>query len=109
MASGLDASFYNDGGEGLEQWNNGLDILQNQSGLSSLSSEQSLEASAEESQAESYTPVYSLGDMEGYTTTTLSTTAIMGVCAGFGLAIGVALLSYAISAVLSTFRGVVES
>lgn len=109
MENGSDASFSNDGGEGIEQWNNGLDTLLSQSGLSSSSLGQSLGASAEELQAESYTPVYSMGDMEGYTTTTLSTTAIMGVCAGFGLAIGVALLSYAISAVMSAFRGVVES
>lgn len=90
----------------VQEWESGLDLLQSPSPLLSFASEQSLEQSAAVLQAESYTPVYEMGDMQGYSLSNLAGIAVFGCCAGFALSIGVALLAYAISAVMSAFRGV---
>lgn len=93
--------------EGQEEtWENGQDTSLNQSPSSSFALEQSLEQSAEVLQAESFTPVYEMGDMQGYSMSNLAGIAVFGICAGFALSIGVALLAYAISAVMSAFRGI---
>lgn len=90
----------------VQEWENGQDLLPSPSPSASSALEQSLEQSAAVLQAESYTPVYDMGDMSGYSMQTLAGIAVLGCCAGFALAIGVSLLAYAISAVMSAFRGV---
>lgn len=89
-----------------EEWESGQDT--SQSPLPSASSvlEQSLDQSAAVLRAESFTPVYEMGDLQGYSMANLVGIAVFGICAGFALSIGVALLAYAISAVMSAFRGV---
>lgn len=86
-------------------WQNGQDSLLRESEFVYSFSGQSAEQSAEESQAVTYTQEYDMGDMEGYSIGTLGTLALYGLCAGFGLALGSALLAYAISCVISAFRG----
>lgn len=93
--------------EEQREWESGQDILQSPSPSASSALEQSLEQSAAVLQAESFTPVYEMGDMENYSTQSLAGLAALGCCAGFALSIGVALLAYAISAVMSAFRGVI--
>ena len=92
--------------EQVEIWENGQDLSQSPLPLSSFALEQYLDPSAEALQVESYTPVYEMGDMQGYSLSNLAGIAVLGCCAGFAISIGVCLLAYAISAVMSAFRGV---
>lgn len=103
MADGLDANFYE---WGESEWQTGLDSSPSPSDASSFYSVQSLEQSLVELREETYSPEYSLGDMYGYDVQTLSTLAIYGMCAGFAVSIGTALLAYAVSAVMRVFRGI---
>lgn len=103
MENGLDVSLSDE--SGVDQWQNGPDLLQNPLDASysylGLSSDQSPVTLREET----YSPEYNLGDMSGYDVQTLSTLAIYGMCAGFAVSIGTALLSFAVAAVMRVFRG----
>lgn len=104
MESGQDVNLSN--GSGAEIWQSGLDSLPSQSDASSSYSALLSDQSQAVVREETYSPVYNMGDMQGYDAQTLSTLAVYGMCAGFAVSIGAALLSYAISAVMRVFKGI---
>lgn len=92
-------------------WENGQDLLPSASEQSAFYSEQSLVQSAEGSQA-TYSIVecdYDLGDFAGYNLGTIASITVFGVCAGFGLALGVGLLCYSLNKASLAFRKIVEA
>lgn len=96
---------------GVIEWENGQNLLPSASEQYASYLEQSLEQSAEGSQA-TYSIVecdYQLGDFEGYSLGTISSITIFGVCAGFGLALGVGLLCYTLNKASLAFRKIVEA
>ena len=103
MENGFDV---NCSDEVIEEWQTGQDLSQSPSEVLYSCSEQYVEQSVETLRDATFSPEYSLGDMTDYDVQTLGTLAIYGVCAGFALSIGVALLSYAVAAVMRVFRGI---
>ena len=96
---------------GVIEWENGQSLSPSALEQYVSYSEQSLGQSAEGSQA-TYSIVecdYQMGDFQGYSIGTIASITVFGVCAGFGLALGVGLLCYSLNKASLAFRKIVEA
>ena len=87
-----------------EEWQNGLDILSSALEQSSLESDALSEQSAEQSQAETYSPVYDMGAYSGYDMQSVGYTLSQGICVGFAVALVVALASWGVACAISILK-----
>lgn len=84
-------------------WESGQYLLPSVSETLSLDSEQSMEQSAEQS-AQGTSLEYSLGAYDGASYADMAYIFGVGACAGFGVAVCVALASWGVACIIKTFR-----
>lgn len=101
MDSGLAQSSSSD--EEVLEWQSGQYLLPSVSEISSLDSGQSMEQSADQS-AQETSLEYSLGAYDGASYVDMAYIFGVGACAGFGVAICVALASWGVACIIKTFR-----
>ena len=90
--------------EGAEEWQNGLDILQNALEQSYLESDVLLEQSVEQSQVVTYSEAYDMGAYAGYNLQDVGLTLGSGVGVGFAVALCVALASWGVACAISILK-----